>query len=164
MTAGGVKRYSCVSKDGGDGCVQGRALDGASALSVAPDGRDVYVAAPTSGAIDTFERDALTGGLRQLGGTEGCLSYDGAGGICAAGALTEGVHVLVVGPDGRNVYAVSENHGAVLTFDREPMPTATPTPEQATAPESAAERRASVMARGERPGSQVCLRRSRARV
>ena len=31
-------------------------------------------------------------------------------------------------PDGRNVYAVSDNHGAVLTFDREPMPLPAPAP------------------------------------
>jgi DNA-binding beta-propeller fold protein YncE len=128
MTAGGATRYACVSNDGGDGCVQGRSLDGASALAVASDGRDVYVAASASGAIDAFARDPDTGGLHQLDGTDGCVSYDGAGGVCATGELMAGVHNLVVSPDGRNVYAVSENHGAVLTFDREPLPTVAPPP------------------------------------
>ncbi len=108
-------RYACVDNDGSDGCVQGRALAGAEAVAVAPDGRDVYVAASAAGAIDAFERD----GLHQLDGRDGCLSYDGGGGICAKGELLEGVHSLVVSPDGRQVYAVSANHGAVLTFDRE---------------------------------------------
>ena len=118
-------RYSCVTNDGGDGCVQGRALSGAEGLVIAPDGRDVYVAAVSSGAVDTFARDAQTGDLHQLDGVDGCLSYDGAGGVCAAGRLLEGVHSLAISPDGRNLYAASSNHGAVLVFDREPLPVAT---------------------------------------
>ena len=125
QTASGA-RYACVTNDGSDGCVQGRALAGAESVVVAPDGRYVYVAAVLAGAIDTFERDPATGGLHQLDGADGCLSYDGAGGICAQGRLLEGVHQLVVSPDGRNLYAASYNRSAVLAFTREPLPVPSP--------------------------------------
>ena len=127
-------RYACVTNDGSDGCVQGRALAGAESVVVAPDGRNVYVAAVLAGAVDTFERDPATGGLHQLDGPGGCLSYDGAGGICAQGRLLEGVHQLVVSPDGRDLYAASYNRSAVLAFTREQPPVPSP----ATAPEAPA--------------------------
>ena len=115
---GALTQAGCVSNDGLDGCVQGRALAGAAGVTVAPDGRDVYVAALASGSIAGFGRDPATGRLHQ----DDCISYDGSGGLCTAGRFFEGVHSLVVSPDGRNVYAVSRNHGAVLTLDREQPP------------------------------------------
>ncbi|MDA0159100.1 lactonase family protein [Solirubrobacter ginsenosidimutans] len=149
-------RHGCVTNDGSDGCVQGRALAGAEAVVVAPDGRNVYVAAVLAGAIDTFERDPPTGGLHQLDGTGGCLSYDGAGGICAQGRLLEGVHQLVVSPDGRNLYAASYNRSAVLAFAREQPPVVSPVatpdvPAPVGDPEPAPAAAAAVVAPAARP-------------
>jgi sugar lactone lactonase YvrE len=75
-----------VSETGTAGaCVDGTALDGATGVSVSPDGTSVYVASETSRAVAVFARDAATGAIVQLEGTAGCVSESGTGGACADG-------------------------------------------------------------------------------
>jgi 6-phosphogluconolactonase (cycloisomerase 2 family) len=116
-TLGG--KNGCFVQDGSDGCIQGRSVADAHGVAVSPDGRDVYLAARGSGAIATFSRDPDTNQVRQLEGTDGCVSYDSSGGLCGPGKLLQGINDIVASPDGRNVYAVSVNNAAVLTFNRE---------------------------------------------
>jgi 6-phosphogluconolactonase (cycloisomerase 2 family) len=48
----------CVSEDGTDGdCIDGKALDGAFAVIVSPDGRHIYVGSSDINAVTVFERD-----------------------------------------------------------------------------------------------------------
>jgi DNA-binding beta-propeller fold protein YncE len=112
-------KNGCFVQDGSDGCIQGRSVADARGVAVSPDGRDVYLAAAGSGAIASFSRDPDTNHVRQLDGSDGCVSYDGSGGLCGPGKLLQSVQDVVTSPDGRNVYAVSESNAAVLTFDRE---------------------------------------------
>jgi DNA-binding beta-propeller fold protein YncE len=116
-TLGG--KNGCFVQDGSDGCIQGRSVADARGVAVSPDGRDVYLAAAGSGAIASFSRDRDTNQVQQLDGIDGCVSYDRSGGLCGLGKLLGGVQDIVTSPDGRNVYAVSADNGAVLTFDRE---------------------------------------------
>src|SRR6185312_1135192 len=62
-----------------DGCVPGRGLAGAFGLAASADGRSVYVASRTSGAVAVFDRDASSGAVTQKAGTGGCLGATAAG-------------------------------------------------------------------------------------
>ena len=76
----------CVSEDGSAGaCADGVGLDEPRALVVSPDGLHVYVLSSASNAIAAFARDAATGALTQLEGTNACISEDGTGGACTDG-------------------------------------------------------------------------------
>ena len=53
-------------------------------MTVSPDGKSVYVASESSGAVAVFDR-AADGALTQKAGTAGCVSETGSGGVCADG-------------------------------------------------------------------------------
>lgn len=115
---------ACVSDDGSEGaCTDGRAMSGASALAVAPDGATVYVMSDFSDAVAVFARalgpGPSLGALTQRPGTAGCLSEDGAGG-CADGAGLEGDAGFgaAVSSSGSNVYAVSRADNAFVLLAR----------------------------------------------
>src|SRR5205807_7897728 len=55
----------CTNGDGSEGCQQGRALELAFSVVVAPDGRHVYVGSELSNAVVSFERES-DGSLRQI--------------------------------------------------------------------------------------------------
>lgn len=87
-------------------------------LSIAPDGRQVYVG---GGVIDksvaTYNRDAASGAL-----SFGELDADAAGfGGFGAGSVT-------VSPDGANVYATASANSRIITFGREPVAVVPPGP------------------------------------
>ncbi|MDA0168941.1 lactonase family protein [Solirubrobacter taibaiensis] len=116
----------CVSQVAVRGCGRGHGLRGAIDVTVSGDGRNVYVAAPynrspsdTDGAVAIFTRDPDTGAVAQLPGRAGCVSEAGRDG-CARGRALDGVAGVTVSPDGRRVYAVAGDSGAVVTFAREP--------------------------------------------
>jgi sugar lactone lactonase YvrE len=55
-----------------DGCGPARAIDGASALALAPDGEHLYVASWVSQAVAAFDRAPATGLLTQAADASGC--------------------------------------------------------------------------------------------
>ena len=94
----------CVSDDGTGGeCHDGEALDEPVAIASSPDGKNVYVAAESSGAIAIFDRVG-DGTLTQKTGPAGCISDDGSGGACQDGYGLGRADAVVVSPDGENVY------------------------------------------------------------
>lgn len=111
----------CVTETGsGGGCTDGKALNAPQTAAVSRDGRNVYVASQASNAVAVFDRDAATGELTQKGGTAGCISETGTGGACVDGEALDDANRVVVSPDGRSVYVVSQLASQMAIFDRDP--------------------------------------------
>jgi DNA-binding beta-propeller fold protein YncE len=113
-------RAGCISQGGARGrCTAGRALDEVWGIAVSPDGRNVYAVSAKVNTLATFARDESSGTLAQLPGRFGCFIRAGGFGCPEGRGLTVAVSVTV-SPDGRNVYAASEDAflGAVAVFRR----------------------------------------------
>ena len=107
----------CLAQIVRAGCGQARGLFGAFAVTLSPNGRNVYVASLRSVAV--FARDRTTGVLTQLPGADGCMSEDSAEGCANARGLA-GVASIAVPADGRNVYTAAVGSSAVAVFTRDP--------------------------------------------
>lgn len=99
------------------GCSFGRALSSPEGLAVSPDGKNVYVAAFATGAIDVLDRGSKSGVVAQKPGRAGCLAPPSVPG-CSPGRALRGVSSIAVSPDGRNVYATSFGSNALDVFRR----------------------------------------------
>jgi DNA-binding beta-propeller fold protein YncE len=110
-------------------CVNGSALGGATAVAVAPDGKNIYVASGTNfdqntetDAVAVFTRkiagDSTNGTITQLPLPSGCVAE--AGGACVDGAGLDGASAFVISPDNLNGYAASLQSNAVAPFRRFP--------------------------------------------
>lgn len=93
----------CISETGAGPCVDGRGLDAVIAVTVSPDGSNVYAASLTSSTVPVFDRSTATGGLTQDPGVAGCIGF----GSCTPASGVVAPHSVAVSPDGRNVYAAS---------------------------------------------------------
>jgi len=106
--ANGRLTYANIAKDGVR-YVDG--LDGACAVTVSPDGNHVYVAGHNDNAVAAFRREPASSALTFLH-----VLKDGVGSVDGLG----GVRALAISPDGRHVYAASEDDNAVAVFQRNP--------------------------------------------
>ncbi len=108
----------CVADRPLDGCARGRGISNVRALTVAPGGRYLFVAARGSDAVTVFARSRRSGELRQLPGATGCVSEAPIEG-CARGRGLDGGRGVVLSPDRRFVYVTAEdgNSLAVFTLD-----------------------------------------------
>jgi DNA-binding beta-propeller fold protein YncE len=111
---------NCISETSASECgtTTGVGLKEAIGLAVSPDGKDLYVAAGArekEGDVVALERGA-EGALKQLSGTEACISEKVAG--CANAEYLQGAEDLVVSPDGQNVYVTSTKTKAVIELQR----------------------------------------------
>jgi DNA-binding beta-propeller fold protein YncE len=93
-------------------------LIGPDSVAVSPDGRDVYATSRGGSSITTFVRSRKTGQLRQLPpSASGCIS-----GLpiptCTTGRALKWPDVVVVSPDGRNVYVGDFAGSGVISFSR----------------------------------------------
>ena len=94
-----------------DGVGGANGLDGAFAIAISPDGRNVYVASDVDDAVAIFGVVARTGEL-----TPGGFFQDGVGGVNGL-AIAQSV---VVSPDGKNVYVGGRGDDAIAVFTRDP--------------------------------------------
>jgi len=86
-------------------------MDGAVTVIASDDGKHVYLAGSSEGAIAVFARDPESGKLTFVESVK-----DGAGDVRGLG----GVFNLALTADGRQLYAVSFDDGAVVHFRRDP--------------------------------------------
>ena len=108
----------CIAVNGLDGvCAVGTATQGLDALTLSPDAKQLYAAAPGSKAIDVFTIGA-GGTLSQTS----CLKVQAPPGLCSSGKLMSAPGELAVSPDGLNVYSSDSmgSGGSVDVFDRNP--------------------------------------------
>ena len=106
----------CISDTGAGPCIDGTGLDGATSVTISPDGKNAY-AASGSNVVAIFDRSS-DGTLVQKSGIAGCISDTGEG-PCADGSALDGASSVTVSPDGSNVYVTSSfTSSAVAVFDR----------------------------------------------
>ena len=132
----------CISQDGQDGetvpgpCGHGHGLDTAMAVTVAPDGQSVYVAAGNQSDVVTLDRDPSSGALSEPAGAAGCQGPDGNTAGCTVARGLDALISARVVADGTSLYALTGN--GVAVFSRVPgsPPTQVTTPptETTTAP------------------------------
>jgi DNA-binding beta-propeller fold protein YncE len=84
---------------------------------VSPDGKNVYAAAANSSSVTIFQRNQTTGALTQLPGPAGCIAKTPSPSCSSATALN-GPDVVVVSPDGKNVYVGAFFGNAVVALAR----------------------------------------------
>lgn len=116
-SSGDLQPVMCVSENGSDGlCADGTALLGASSVTVAPDGRQVFVTAATVGGVTSYARDPATGALTP----QGCL-LDKApkGGSCTSAPQLAGAAGSAITPDGKTLLVASGEDQALALFARD---------------------------------------------
>jgi DNA-binding beta-propeller fold protein YncE len=106
----------------GDVCGRANGMLEPSGLAISADGANVYTLNEDSAAVAAFSRDASTGAVAQLPGTEGCVSDDGTpsgdppSNLCTDGrALVEATRMAIVGC---TAYVVARDSNAVDVFRR----------------------------------------------
>jgi len=111
----------CIAMQGAGGCASGIGLEGPNSVAVSPDGRNVYATSLNSNAVDVFARNSSTGALTQAspGTGSGCIANVPTSG-CATGRALDGPDVVVVSPDGRNVYVGSFKGNSIAVLARDP--------------------------------------------
>ena len=114
----------CVGDQASDAaCRVGVAMDDAQAVALSPDGRNVYVASPTTDSVAVFTRNPATGALHQPSGEAACIAEPPAdeetGQLLPCGqarGLSE-PSAIGVSADGRNVYVGGSETLAVFARD-----------------------------------------------
>jgi DNA-binding beta-propeller fold protein YncE len=111
-------KAGCVAAKAAEGCALALGLIAPNSIAVSPDGRNVYATARDSASVTTFLRNRVTGALRELPpSASGCISGLPLPG-CTAGRALKGPDVVVVSPDGKNVYVGDFFGNAVAAFAR----------------------------------------------
>lgn len=117
--AGHLSATGCLAAAPG-ACPTARALTGATAVDVSPDGRMVAVASPGSDGVAVFLRDAVSGLLVQPAGTAGCATETGEAGTCLDGRALGGARDVDFSADGTRLYVAAQTADAVAVLRTDP--------------------------------------------
>jgi DNA-binding beta-propeller fold protein YncE len=109
----------CISQGGVGGCATARAMSSVEGLAVTRDGKNVYVAAPGSSALDVLARDPTTGALTQPADASGCF-VNGAVTGCTLGSQLGAADAVAISPDDRGVYVPALRTNSIAIFTRTP--------------------------------------------
>ena len=107
----------CLVNTPVSGCTTAIGLANPEGLAVSSDGANVYVAAPGSGAVDTFTRADPGGSLSQATDGTGCISDTALTG-CTLGLQLDGADAVAVSPNDADVYVTSLVSNTVTSFSR----------------------------------------------
>ncbi len=107
----------CIGGAAADGCAPALALGAPEGLAVSADGKDVYVAAALSNALDVLARNSSTGALTQATDGTGCI-VDAALAGCTTGVQLGGANAVAVSPGDGDVYATSLTSNSLTSFTR----------------------------------------------
>ena len=112
-------RSGCIRQSGSRRCTAGRTLDEVWSVAASPDGLNLYSVSSKVNAMGALIRTRASGRLAQLPGRYACFIRGGGFGCPEGRGLTVAVAVTV-SPDGRNVYAASEDGylGGLAIFRR----------------------------------------------
>lgn len=109
----------CIANESTGACAKAVGLDGPNSIAISPDGRSVYATSRNSNAVTVFQRSPKSGRLTQLPIGFGCISGLPVP-VCASGRALVAPDVVVISPDGRNVYVGSFFGNAIAVFNRDP--------------------------------------------
>jgi DNA-binding beta-propeller fold protein YncE len=113
-------KAGCIAAKGAEGCAAAIGLDEPNSVAVSADGKNVYATSRAGNSVSSFVRNPKTGALRQLPPPlSGCISGVPLPG-CASGLALLAPDVVVVSPDGNNVYVGSFFGNSVAAFSRNP--------------------------------------------
>ena len=114
-TATGALTFAgCIGEESGCTATKpAKALEGADAVAVSPDGANVYVGA--SGSLDVFERNTSTGALA----FKHCIGELGECSSTSPAEAVVGLRSVTVSADGRSVYASNGAFAMIDRFERE---------------------------------------------
>ncbi len=107
----------CVVNTPTSGCTTGLALAAPEGMAISADGKNVYVAAALSGALDVLARNRSTGALTQATNGTGCIVEIALTG-CTTGVQLEGADAVATSRTGRSVYVTSAMSNSVTSFIR----------------------------------------------
>jgi DNA-binding beta-propeller fold protein YncE len=109
-----------VAGKSSEGCGVAIGLIGPNSIAVSPDGAYVYATSREGASLTSFRRNTKSGTLKQLPpSSAGCISGLPIPG-CTTGRALSGPDVVVVSPEGTNVYVGSFFGNAVAGFSRNP--------------------------------------------
>jgi 6-phosphogluconolactonase (cycloisomerase 2 family) len=113
--SGALRQTGCVMArvPAAGSCLHARSLGGAYALALSGDGRDLYVAGRSAGAVTTLEADPVTGTLRVVG----CRGPRTRAMRCVSDGMLRGVRSIALTPDGRA--AVAATASGIELFSRD---------------------------------------------
>lgn len=109
----------CIANESTGACAKAVGLDGPNSIAISPDGRSVYATSRNSNAVTVFQRSPKSGRLTQLPIGFGCISGLPVP-VCASGRALVAPDIVVISPDGKNVYVGSFFGNAIAVFNRDP--------------------------------------------
>jgi 6-phosphogluconolactonase (cycloisomerase 2 family) len=118
-------RNGCLDEHARGGCARARGLLGPHLVTLTANGRFAYVAGkkslPQDSSIAIFRRDPRTGTLRQLAGSDGCITQIGVTvHDCAQARMIAGAHAIALDRAERTAYLSSDTEaGGIGVFRRD---------------------------------------------